>query len=304
MVNHLFASRGFRRCLQILALMIGATTALAADVDTQQATPLVHIENGFDLRLPVADFVTYHGIMSLDKAGGPKAQVLYPGYGGLAGLLVGIATHGAIVEAEKSSEKARIQKDADKVIEPYSNSLSGFTYRELVEQALRSQSVVGHKKIIGATEYGDGLVITTHPVFFLTQDQRALVLENEIRISRADSPKDDLYRNMFRIISDPRAAGDLTGYWGGDEAKPIKELSQKLFVQSLKLVMAVVGARSQPGLEKTFRFYEGGNKQIERGRLLQQECSRVAILNLRGWVVSVPAPELEVENVECLPLQL
>lgn len=304
MVNHLFACRGFRGCLQILVLMFSVTTVLASDMGVQQVPPSVSIENGFDLQLPVADFVTYHGVMSLDNAGGPKAQVLYPGIGGLGGLLVGIATHGAIVEAEKSSEKARIQKDADKVIEPYRNSLGGFTYRELVEQALRGQPIGGHKKVIGAAEYGDGLVVTTHPVFFLTQDQRALILENEIRISRAESPKDDLYRNVFRIISDPRMAGDLTGYWGGDDAKPIKELSQKLFVQSLRLAISVVEGRSQPSLEKTFRFYVGGSKQIERGRLLQQECRRLALLNLRGWVVSVPEPESEAEKPECLPLQL
>ena len=304
MVSCLMACCGFRRGFQLFVLMLGANLVFAADVPTQQAPVFLSIEDGFDLRLPVTDFVTYRGVLSLDNAGGQQAQILYPGIGGLGGLLVGIATHGAIVEAGKSSEKARIQKEADKVMDPYRNSLGGFTYREMLEQALRGHPIGGYKKIIGPAEFGDGWVITTSPVFFLTQDQRALVLENEIRISRAESPKDDLYRNVFRIISDSRVAADLTGYWGGDEAKPIKELSQKLFVQSLVLAISVVTGRSQPGIEKTFRFYEGGSKQIERGRLLQQECRRLSILNLRGWVVSVPAPELESDKAECLPLQL
>jgi hypothetical protein len=304
MVKHLFAHCVFWRCLQSAALMVGVSAVLAADLGGQQVSPLASIDNGFDLQLPAAEFVSYHGVMSLDNAGGPKAQVLYPGIGGLGGLLVGIATHGAIVEAEKSSEKTRIQTEADRVIDPYKSSLSGFTHRALVEQALRDQPVVGHKKVLGAAEYGDGWVVTTNPVFFLTQDRRALVLENEIRIYRTETPKKDFYRNVFRVISDPRAASDLAGYWGGDEAKPLKELSQKLWAQSLKLAMSVAVGRSQPALEKTFRFYEGGSKQIERGRLLQQECSRLAILNLRGWVVSVPAPELAAEKTDCLTSQL
>ena len=284
-------------CL-LLALSGGVchNMAAAGDVASRNSSLPLAVANGFDIRVPVQETVLFRGGMSLDAAGGPQSQILYPAVGGLGGFLVGIATHGVLVETGKEREKTRIQQEADKILDPYRESISKFTFRQLAERALQKDALKGFGHLIGADDRGEGFVVKTEPVFTLTSDRRALVLENVISVFRAGIPSDVLYSNVFRVVSDPRSEDDLESYWGKDNARQILAVSQEMFVRSLKIATSVVETSvASNEMEKTIRYFEGGAKLIERGQVMEQLCGRVLGRNLRGWVISVPTGKFSEE---------
>jgi hypothetical protein len=271
----------------------------AKGVEAKHASLPLAIGSGFDIKLPIDEAVVFHGRVSLDAAGGPGVQMLYPGIGGLGGLLAGIATHGVLVEAGKENEKARIQRDADKVIDPYRGAINSFTFRQLAERAIQKDAIKGFGRLINTTETGIGFVIKSEPVFLLTADRRALVLENTVSVFSPNSPTEALYQNIFKVVSDPRNSEDMETYWGKDGARELKGVSQALFSRSLNLAVATIeGLDRISETEKTIRFYEGGSKQIERGRVIDQACGRLVALNLRGWIISVPISK-SLEETSC-----
>lgn len=270
-------------------LLSGLGSVQAKDAHMLNDAAPVPIGTGFDMRLPEQETVAFRGGMSLDGAGAPHAPVLYLATGGLGGFLLGIATHGAIVESVKEGKKTQIQREADKVLDPYRESIATFTFRQLAEPALQKDAIKGLGRLIGAQERGEGFVLHAEPLLTLTADRRALVLDNLVTVYRAGIPSEALYRNVFRVVSDPRSDDDLQGYWGRDNALALRTLSQALFAQSLKMAVRLVEAPTPAdAAEKTMRFYEGGVKLVERGQMLDLSCGRVTGRTLRGWILSAP----------------
>jgi hypothetical protein len=125
------------------------------------------------------------------------------------------------------------------------------------------------------------------------------VLENTVSVFSPNSPTEALYQNIFKVVSDPRNSEDMETYWGKDDARELKGVSQALFTRSLNLAVATIeGLDRISETEKTIRFYEGGSKQIERGRVIDQACGRLVALNLRGWIISVPISK-SLEETSC-----
>ncbi|UUZ52373.1 hypothetical protein LP419_22895 [Massilia sp. H-1] len=62
------------------------------------------------LRSPEGKQVEIHGAVNYDKAEGGSGQMMYPAVGGLAGLLVGIATHAAMSSGLQSAEKQKLRE--------------------------------------------------------------------------------------------------------------------------------------------------------------------------------------------------
>jgi hypothetical protein len=289
----------------LLATALGCSAALADD----SPAPLRLAESGFTLKLPKAEAVAYVGMVSFDAAGGPSSTMVYPAIGGVAGLLVGIATHGAMMEASKNSEKAKLQEAANKVLDPFRPALAGFSNRELMERAIAMLATPGAKTLIGAADAGDGWVVESVPLFTMTQDLGALVLENEISVYPAGSSS-ARYRNVVKVVSDVRDEADLQAVWGGEQGKQLKDESVALLAHSLRLVVQEL-ART-PGAEaevqKTFRYAEGKTQKIERAQLVGQLCDRAVVKTLRGWIMSIPlrksgdeAPSEQCKNAARYP---
>lgn len=238
----------------------------------------------WSLRLAVQDAVPFRGLANGDDGGKPGAM-MYPAPG-VAGLLVAIATHGVIENAKRDSERSESEKQADKVLDPYRDSLGRFTQQELATAALAAPGLQGTR--LWSTQDADAKVVASTPLFYLTQERDALILDNDVTLTR---PGAQPYHNTIRVVSQPHVADDMEARWGADGARALKAESAHLLAQSLEIVRAqgdaaAAGAEASP--YRTVRYLQGKKELFERAQVLDEHCGRAVIRNLRGWLMSVP----------------
>ncbi|UUZ46778.1 hypothetical protein LP420_23445 [Massilia sp. B-10] len=101
--------------------------------------------------------------------------MMYPAVGGLAGLLVGIATHAAMSSGLQSAEKQKLREQADAILLPHKDLLATYLPLELSQAALPQLTAVQDKRLLAqaAVADADEVALETVPVFYLTQDRRA-----------------------------------------------------------------------------------------------------------------------------------
>jgi hypothetical protein len=233
--------------------------------------------------------VAFRGLASFDDVGKP-GTMMYPAPN-VVGLLAGIVTHAVIARSTLDNKKTGIEEQADKVLDPYREHLAGLTREALVQAAL-PMTTVGHGRLLPAGgAAGDALVVRAAPVFSMTQDQTALVLDNAVVISPTGSGARAGYQNTVRVVSRPLTGVDPAAYWGAEHARALKEESARMLAQSLDLAVADAAvARPQQGApaQRTVRYAEGGKEVFERAEVINEKCGRAVLRNLRGWLMSVP----------------
>jgi hypothetical protein len=246
------------------------------------------------VRAPVTDKVIYRGVVSFDNAGINGMNMVYPAPN-LVGLFAAVLTHGLIADSAHEKKKAQIREEADKVLLPYQPVLEKITHGPLIEQGLAITKRGAGKKLVGLSEPVPGTwVVETAPVFSMTQDERALVLDNAIVVRSPDAPDAVLYQNVVRVVSHPRAASEdktaLFNSWSADDARMLRQESAALFAESLDIVLAELAKEPATAevVQKTVRYPEGGGEKMERAALIVERCDRVALKTLRGWLMSVP----------------
>lgn len=248
--------------------------------------------------------VVFRGMVDPDKSGGSSAyQMAYPGGAGLAGFFVAIATHGALEESSKSTRRTKEQEAADKVLDSFGDAITGFTNKELMQLALDRLSIKGASKLIEASDTSNsGWVVESAPVFGISQDKSAIVLDVALTVYSQNAPSAGRYQNTIRVVSNPRVAPEAD-VSDAQKAMQIRQDSVDLFAHSLKIVLRELALEPTGGTEvqKTFRYQEGTVTKMERGQLLIEGCNRLLIKTLRGWLMSVPQRSLEgvVVNAQC-----
>lgn len=315
------------RCIAVLFAGTAIATANAPEA-------LILVDSGFSVRLPKSDLVAFRGMVNLDQAGGPNASMMYPGGAGLVGFIAAIATHGALVEASKNSEKARLQVEADKVLIPYVKVLEKFSSRDLIEGALvRLELPSGKASVVSKDATPTGWVLESNPVFTLTQDRSAVIVENAVLVYAANAPKQPRFQNFVRVVSNvrrlvPPAAGasksevpasaassaSPTASAGtlfaavdalADDIPGGERLVQEsigLMAESIRLVLDELasGEASSGETQTTIRYQEGSLQKVERAHLVKAFCDRVVIRTLRGWLMSVPLrPNPGAQQQDC-----
>jgi hypothetical protein len=282
-----------RRDLTAVAVAcLVSASVFAADADKVPAAPLpIAADARVVLRMAQPDaVVAFRGSLNFDKAGGPDAQIMYPAPGVL-GLFAAVLTHSAIVESGKTSQKSKIQEEADKVLLPYRDALTGFKGSELTQRGVRRLESGGSRWHLqdGADAPADW-VVEIAPVFSLTQDQGAIVLDNAVAIYSVTAPA-SRYENVIKVVSTTTVSDAPETLWGADQAKLLKATSASLLALSLDVALdqAVRGASAAVGPQRTLRYTEGKAERMERAELLSEQCNRILMRTLRGWVMSVPS---------------
>ena len=281
--------------ISIAPMLLTACATTTVENDTGQESQITAapttIASGWTLRLPEEEKVLYKGVVSLDGAGGPSGPFLYPAPN-VVGFVAAVITHGVINESVKSSQKSKLQEVADKVLVPYQPVLSSYGHKELMQRGLEMLPTGGSKKLAGFSEkLGTDWSIESTPVFFITQDQSAIILENAISIYAPGSKSTAAYQSIIRIVSHPKGKADLTSFWTAENGKTIKEESAELFAESLNIALNEVTstAKANSGVQKTYRYLEGNIERMERGQLISEQCGRIVIKTLRGMPMSIPA---------------
>lgn len=290
-------SRGLTRMKALAGLVMAGAVLCGspsrAATDSPAAVPVMLAETGFLLKLPASERVAFKGGVSFDQAGGAVEQKVYPA-SGLAGLLVAVATHGAIVSVSRSQEKTRLQTQADLVLGPYEEVLGHFSHQELMKAPLAGLPGRGERRLIEASDPGNGgWVVEGVPTFTMTQDEQALVLDHAVVVYPALDRASIRYQNVVRVVSAPLPPEAPRAVWLAEQGQRLRQESQTLYAHSLRIILNELAQGLSPAADspqRTFRYPEGATQRMERAQLLSQHCERVIVRTLRGWVLSVPAP--------------
>ena len=294
-------------CASVFAAGISAQPVAAAPPVAEVAGSVVP-SKAWGVRLPTIDKVVFRGSVSHDAAGLGTGTFLYPAPGP-AGLLVAVLTHGLITDRMRQIQKNQLQNDADQVLQRFKPVLEGFTNRQLIEAGLGKTRVGGKKRLLEATEAaGDAWLIESAPVFSMTQDQRALVLDNAVRIIAPGSTT-IAYAQTVRVVSAPlplppplisttpddSVIVDTAAPWIESQGRRLRDESALLLAESLDAALDdfAEGAVESKSPQRTFRYAEGGSEKMERAQLVAARCGRSLIRTLRGWLMSIPAGDRE-----------
>jgi hypothetical protein len=283
-----------RGAVFIVSAILLAACATATDPDVAPPTQNVQTSgppsSNWVIRLPSEDLVDFRGVADFDNAGIGTAQVLYPAPN-IIGFAIALVAHGVISGSTQSAQRNRIRTQADSVLTPYQPFLGAFKNRELFEQALRHVAMPQQGQVIepSATIANVRLILNATPVFSMTQDQVALVLNTDVQVLSTKDPATPIYSNTIKVVSTPIASSEPAGYWSANSGEALKGQSSKLLANAIDLALNQVDRESKvEGVQKTFRYVEGKVERMERGELLNESCDRLVVKTLRGWLLSIP----------------
>lgn len=263
-------------------LAVGTSTPTAAQDAAPLATP------AWTLAAPASDKVEFRGLASFDQAGVDHKSALMVGVGNsalLAATAVSFALNAAFIGSARESQKNSLQVEANKVLAPYQAVLADWRSSDLFARALaRAQKAAVPPAATRAWQFA------ATPVFSMTQDQKAIVLDSliEVRAAGASAP---LFAAPLRVVAAPIDDADPAAHWNAQQGQALRSTSEELLAQALQLavVFADPAAPPAPGLgAKSMRFMQGATEHVERGEVVSQDCARTVFRTLRGSLMSVP----------------
>ena len=274
---------------QLLGAAMMAALAFAPWAQAQR----MEKDAAWSLRLPKEERVVYRGATSGFTGTAGSFAGPYPAPNVL-GFFAAVITHAVVADSAQARARQQAQETADRVLTGYRPVLETFTYKELVAKGLARLSTPGERRVLPATEkLGGGWVLDTAPVFMLTQDEQAILLDNAIAIYGPKDTETPAYQNLVRVVSRPQQREDAMAFWTAGQGAALKEESSTLLALSLDIALAdaTAPARAEGAPQKTFRYQEGKHERMERAELVSTHCERLVIRSLRGWLISIPTPQ-------------
>lgn len=271
-----------------------ALALLLACLPAAKAADMAPADAAWSLSLPAGEKVAFRGQVNFDKAGQEPGTMLYP-VPGLAGFIVSLATHAAVIKSRNQEERSEIESGADRVLVPFRKTLDAFSYDELAARSFPAVPLLN----FGARPQ-TGLLISSSPVFYMTQDQSALIVDNTVTVFRAGSDQ-PLYANTVRVVSRAVEVENEAVFWQRNGGQWLREVSAALFRESVEIVRehALAPAAALTGAQQTFRYLEGKEDAIERAVPVSEHCGRALVRNLRGWLMSIPLKLTRPAAPEC-----
>jgi hypothetical protein len=286
------------RCRPHRAILTAASLALAAWVHAALAADEIPAGQEFaipalSLRAPKEELASFAAIANEDSAAGQPGAILYPGP--LPVAVVAVFVHGAYESHRQAAEKSARDNLSALVLAPYLPSLSRITNSELMSRALEGLATHGDKVLIRFSEQpGPGWLIECSPKFFMTQDARALVLQNFIVIHSPDAASAATFKNTVEVVGPARhsVGADSNDTWVVDDGMVLAAASVDLLRESLSLAISDVRGdfAAQGGAYRTVRYPRGGAEKMERAQILRESPQQLILKTLHGWIMSVPVP--------------
>lgn len=273
--------------LKTAALAVLAWSLCAGALAQQPVLPAA-----WSLRLPQQQAVAFRGLANFDKAGKGASNTTYM-MPGIAGFAAALAAHALVINTGLEQRKSAIELAADQVLLPYLPVLDAMRQDTLMAQALARVAPGSARRLIAFFDHDEsGWIVESTPLFAMTQDQSALVLDNAIAVYAPGAPKQAAYRNTVRVVSRASTHADLEAYWNAQQGRQLQDQSAALLALSFEIALQQAhGGLDAPvarGAFRTVRYHEGRKEVAERAQVLSEQCGRALISNLRGWLMSVP----------------
>ena len=296
----------------ILFLLLSACNVQRENTFIRNSTEKVTIHPGQVLHIKT-DFhkdVVFQGQYNFDDIDLKTDPVLYPG-DSAAVFFAAIIAHAYTADAIKSGAMSQVQENANRVLMPYQRYLQKFENDELVSCVInnvnnqydfqiskfQNKKVSPGKSSPGKSPLGkspSGWLLKSEPVFYMTQDQRELILKHVMYVYRMSAPEVVVHKNIIEVSSARTDESRPLDFWVYKNKLPA--ISSELYAKSIKLfiddMISPDGAHSN-NPQKTFRYTQGGVKMFERGTLIENECGQTTMRTLRGWIKSFPSKNLE-----------
>ena len=203
----------------------------------------------------------------------------------------------------QNSVEKKVIDQANLVVEKYQNYIDTFSAETIFHSIVSNLDDQYSFQIVKYSseeniEDMDGWVLHATPVFYLTQDERELVVKNLIYFHSTEDPEKIMGRNIIEVASKKLSEQEPYSKWVSDDLMMSK--AANLYALSLNLFIDDVLSRhkNESEVESTFRYFQGGEKLFERGQLVKQECGRVVVRTLRGWLLSLPYSSLRNSDLE------
>ena len=238
--------------------------------------------------------VAFRGLQTADPNTLGAGAMLYPAPSAVA-MVAAIATHAAIVGGVRAKHAREQAEAANKALQPYQAVLGSFATRELQDRTLDARTPDGAKNLgCGAIRPTSAWIMDSAPVFFMTQDQTALVLDNVVSMNPPGTPHTAVNRAalrvVVRVVSARLSADAPAATWLADDGAKLRAESVALFGQSLDVALriaAIDSVRADVPF-KSFHYYEGGSDMVERAQPVGETCERLLLKTLRATFMSVP----------------
>ena len=278
-----------------LILILAVCLVLSACGSVQTKEPVVikpADKSKLFLQFPEEKDIQFFGKINVDGANSASGAIMYPAYG-LAGFIAGVAAHAAIQGGIDSAEEKRKAELANQILEKYQSILSEIDAQSVVDTGLSVR--VNGKAVevynVGQDVDGQNIFLAeVKPAFYLTQDEKSLILINELKFSESLIPKTKSLPLTVQYVSSPRSNDEADDYWQADDFANFKRVVRQSFLASIELGMkknvGEINIQGKP--QKTIRYLESGKKKVERGYVIASTCERIVFQTLRGAIKSVP----------------
>jgi hypothetical protein len=255
------------------------------------------------LRLPNDTNLQFCGVLSNESVVGSGSAMLYPAPN-VAGLVAALVTHGLLNSAARKREATLAQETANKVLDPYRGLIGDLRHDDVFQLALAQRRANGKSRVAvpGEAPSADWMFVV-EPVFSMTQDQNALLLDIAVVVYAPNAPATPAYQNALRVVSAPIASDDPLVFWSENKGQNLKAVSAQLMAMALELAANEVDknnpkdGESSAANQRTMRYVQGKSERIERAELLRVTCDRAVIKTLRGGLMWVPLKQPHAYSV-------
>lgn len=283
---------GIKNCRSpawIAGLLIATFFSNGVQAADEQASPQ-QTASAWVLRPPESKALTFHGASNFDDSGVNQKGMLYPAPNAL-GLLAAVITHAVVVDSAKRSQLREIQAQADRVLDPYLPIIDKLDLQDMMARALAiSRYNAGTMLLQPISGTNEQTVVESIPVFSMTQDQSAIVVDNLLAIQKPGTSAEQAYRNTIRVIL-PGAADDQVAHWSANNGEKLVEASIRALAESFDIAFDDAnGHWKDEKPYRTVRYKEGNSERIERAQQIDSRCGRTILRNLRGTLISIPVP--------------
>lgn len=301
------AASGYRWVVQSLAVL--ALAALSGCVTPVVRSEIRHVDAA------AADRLTgrWTAVVGADQAMPFRGEMMSTGVGAgyqmfypapnFAGFLAGVATHAALQSSANAAQAEAEREMADRVLKRFDRVLGQIRVHQAFSEAIDRLQVADRVSVSAFPSAHPSPYVEFRVLGTLAQSRRALMIDLMARLQADPSGTTPEFVHKVRVISDPVTASEenVYAYWLDDDGARLKRTVSSLISEAIALFLADAGQQfgADDARSVSVRYRFGAERRIERAQLLVDGCSRKVLRNLRGWIVSVPAPEKRQDALAC-----
>lgn len=255
---------------------------------TQHINTLNHSpfkESNFTYHFSGSQNVTLLGLYEGDNDAN-SGPVLYAGGAGIAGLVIQMGAHSAIINSNRRSKLEQEQQKANAAIAPLIEIAGRISLQDLDTSRRYSEDTTGSQ------------TLSIQPTFYANASMSHIVLKAiaHVPAQSMDSNTRYVYKNLIQVYSQELSDSTLQAILNGDE-KRLSTILSPMLTTAVDLAKGdVTGQFTTSGDQQTYLAEMGNTKKVFRGVLVKQSCQYQIVRDIHRWIVAIPETENACAN--------